>query len=126
MEPEAPRIPENEDEAEPMLPEQFETAMEQTQIRSPEMIAACRAVLVEKKKASEVARSMGIDTSHVGRAVNTVREKWAEICLEQGWEYLPIALPRSSMKLVLEMQHEHLKQYRSQEGKGSGTRRKKK
>lgn len=115
---------ENEDEAEPMLAEQFDIAMERTQIRTPELIAACRSVLVESKKASEVAQARGIDAAHIRRAVTTIREKWQEICTEQGWEYLPVALPRHAMKLVLEMQREHLEQYR--DGKKSGSRKKKK
>jgi DNA-binding phage protein len=114
---------ENEDEAEPMLAEQFDIAMERTQIRTPELIAACRSVLVESKKASEVAQARGIDAAHIRRAVTTIREKWQEICTEQGWEYLPVALPRHAMKLVLEMQREHLEQYR--EGKSGGRKKKK-
>jgi hypothetical protein len=45
--------------------------------------------------------------------------------MEQGWEYLPSALPRSSMQLVLEMQRENIEQYRVQKGK-TRTRKKKK
>ena len=108
-----------------MLPEQFQIAMDRTQIRTPELIAACRSVLVENKKASEVAHARGLDAAHVRRAATTVREKWQEICTEQGWEYLPVALPRSSMKLVLEMQREQLEQYRAQEGKSGGRKKKK-
>ena len=76
---------ENEDEADPMLPEQFQIAMDRTQIRTPELIAACRSVLVENKKASEVAHARGLDAAHVRRAATTVREKWQEICTEQGF-----------------------------------------
>jgi hypothetical protein len=57
--------------------------------------------------------------------MNTIRDKWQEICTEQGWESLPIALPRSAMKLVFEMQREQLEQYRSQEGKRGGRKKKK-
>jgi hypothetical protein len=114
---------ENEDEADPMLPEQFQIAMDRTQIRTPELISACRLVLVENKKASEIAQARGLDAAHVRRAVVTVREKWQEICAEQGWEYLPVALPRSAMKLVLEMQREQLDKYRAQEAKGSGRKK---
>jgi hypothetical protein len=120
-----PRTPwtENEDQADPMLPEQFQIAMDRTQIRTPELIAACRSVLVENKKASEVAQALRLDAAHVRRAVITVRDKWQEICKEQGWEYLPVALPRSAMKLVLEMQREQLEKYRAEEGKGSGRKK---
>ncbi len=45
------------------------------------------------------------DCAHVRHAVITIMEKEQDICTEQGWEYLPIALPHSVMKLVLELQH---------------------
>jgi hypothetical protein len=115
---------EYEDNAEPMLLEQFQIAIERTQIRSEELIAACKAVLVESKKASEVAQELGLDSAHVRRAVITIREKWQEICVERGWQYLPIALPHSSMQLVLKMQQEHLDAYRAGT-KGEPRRRRK-
>jgi hypothetical protein len=122
MESEAPRT-ENEDDAEPMLLEQFNVAVDRTQIRTPELIAACKAVLVENKKASEIAQARNLDGAHVRRAVITIREKWQEICTEQGWEYLPIALPHSVMKLVLEMQHAQLEKYRA-DSKSDGRKKK--
>ena len=104
---------EYEDDAEPMLPEQFQIAIERTQIRSEELISACKAVLIESRKASEVAEELRLDSAHIRRAVITIREKWQEICGEQAWEYLPIALPHSSMQLVLKMQHEQFERYRA-------------
>ena len=45
-----------QDEApDPMLQEQFQLALDATQIRTPELIEACRSVLVDGKLATEVA-----------------------------------------------------------------------
>jgi len=63
------------------------------------------------------------DCAHVRHAVITIREKWRDICTEQGWEYLPIALPHSVMKLVLELQHAQLEKYRA-DSKGEGRKKK--
>jgi hypothetical protein len=98
-----------------MLPEQFQIALERTRTRNPKLITAARVVLVDGAMSSEVAERMGIDAAHVRRAVHGIREKWQTICSEQGWECLPIALPRSSMKLVLEMQREQLDRFRAKE-----------
>jgi predicted DNA-binding protein (UPF0251 family) len=103
----------DEDDAEPMLPEQFQIAVERTQIRSEELIAACKAVLVDSKTQQDVAQQLNVDRGHISRAVNKIREKWQEICKDQRWEYLPIALPHSTMQLVLKMQHEELEKYRA-------------
>ena len=102
----------DEDDAEPMLLEQFQIAVERTNIRSEELIAACKAVLVDSKKQQDVAQEFNVSGAHVSRATTKIREMWQEICEEQGWEYLPIALPHSSMQLVLKMQHEQLEKYR--------------
>lgn len=101
-----------EDEApEPMLQEQFELALSNTHIRVPQLIAACRFVLVEGMSAKEAiarvaqattdAPSAGyVDQGTLSRAVNTVREKWYQILAEEGWEEAPFAFPPQIMTVL--------------------------
>ena len=50
----------DEAEPDPMLPEQFEVAVNATQIRTRELIQACRAVLVDGASAPEIAKALNI------------------------------------------------------------------
>ncbi len=114
-----------QDEApDPMLQEQFQLALDATQIRTPELIEACRSHLVDGKLATEVAQQHDIDVSSVYRAVTTIREKWDQICTEEEWEYRPLAFPRSIMKVLLEFQREQLSQYRDQKDNRGGRKNK--
>ncbi len=93
-----------ETEPDPMLPEQFEFALAATQIRTPELIAACRAVLVDKAPGKEVAKRYGIEPSSIYRATGIINEKWQEACATQGWDYISVAVPQSLTPLVLGFQ----------------------
>src|SRR5688500_13589158 len=94
----------HENEIEPMLKEQFDTAVEATQIRNPRLIEACRAVLVDGRVATDVVATYGLQSPNVYRAIATIKEKWDQICAKEGWDYCPVALPRNYMKLILELQ----------------------
>ena len=115
-----------EDEAEPMLAVQFQIAVKKTVIQNPRTVEAAKLVLVEKRRVSEVAKESGLDDAYLRRSVKKIQEKFQEICDAEGWEYLPIALPRASMKLVLEMQDEKLREYDAQVKTGVKRRKKKK
>jgi DNA-directed RNA polymerase specialized sigma24 family protein len=108
----------DEDTPDPMLQEQFQIAMDATQIRTPELIEACRAVLVDQLPAAEVAQKHGIDPSSVYRAIATVKAKWEEICAKEEWEYVPLAFPKSIMRVMLEFERDLLARYSEQRGKG--------
>ncbi len=107
-----------------MLQEQFQLALDATQIRTPELIEACRSVLVDGRLVTEVARKHKIEQSSVSRAVTTVRERWDQICTQEDWEYVPLAFPRSLMKVLLEFQREHLSKYSEKKGKRGGRKNK--
>jgi len=108
----------------PMLPEQFQLAIDATQIRKPELIEACKDVLVAGLQATEAAQRRNIDdVTTVYRAIATVKEKWDQICTAEEWEFVPLAFPRDIMKALKEFQREQLKRYSELKAKG---RRKKK
>jgi hypothetical protein len=110
-----------EDETpDPMLQEQFQLALDATQIRTPELIEACRSVMVDGQVATEVAQQRQMEPSNIYRAISTIKEKWDQICTEEDWEYVPLAFPRSIMKVMLEFQREQLSQYRDQKDKRGG------
>jgi len=95
-----------------MLKEQFEIAANQTRIRTPNLIEAARAVLVDKESAAEVAARLGIaEVSHIYKATQSIQRKWSEICSSQNWSYRPIALPERMMRIVLEIQAQELEDY---------------
>jgi hypothetical protein len=108
----------------PMLQEQFQLALDATQIRTPELIEACRAVLVDGKLATEVAQQREIEVSNIYRAVTNIKEKWDQICTQEDWEYLPLAFPRSIMKVLLEFQQLQLNKYSDQKDKRGGRKNK--
>lgn len=108
-----PKCPKNLENLDPMLSEQFQIAVSATKIRRPELIEACKAVLVDGQVATDVAAKYSIDPAHVYRALTTIKERWDEICAEQGWDYVPLAFPRKLMKVMLEFQREQLEAYRS-------------
>ena len=108
----------------PMLAEQFQIAVDATQIRKPELIEACKDVLVEGLQATEAAQRRNIDdVTSVYRAIATVREKWEQICTAEEWEFVPLAFPKEIMKALKEFQREQLKRYSDFKGR---KRRKKK
>jgi hypothetical protein len=104
-------------EPDPMLPEQFEMALAETQIRTPKLIAVCRAVLVDGVAAPEIAQQHDVDVSRVYRATSTIRDKWKQICTEREWEYLPLAFPKSIMRVMLEFERELLRNDADRKGK---------
>jgi hypothetical protein len=109
----------------PMLPEQFQIAINATKIRKPELIEALRDVLVEGLQVAEAAQRRNIDdVTSVYRAIPTVRERWDQICRDEEWEFVSLAFPREIMKALKEFQRDQLKRY--SELKGKGRRRKKK
>jgi len=114
----------DEAELDAMLPEQFEIALYATQIRTQKVIDACRAVLVDGMPTQESAEKYNVDQPSVSRATKVLREKWLQICADQEWDYLPLALPRSVMKMTLEFQREVLKRYSEQKSR-RGARKKK-
>jgi hypothetical protein len=107
-----------------MLPEQFEIALAATQIRSPELIEACRAVLVEDHTAPEIAKKHNVDVSSIYRATASIRQKWEQICVTQEWDYIPLAVPRSLTEVVLAFQRHLLKSYSDRKAKRGGRKRK--
>ena len=108
----------------PMLAEQFQIAVDATQIRKPELIEACKDVLVEGLQATEAAQRRNIDdVTSVYRAIATVREKWEQICTAEEWEFVPLAFPKEIMRALKEFQREQLKRYSDFKGR---KRRKKK
>lgn len=95
-----------------MLKEQFEIAAAETRIRTPNLLNAARAVLVDKALVSEVAEQYGLrDTSPIYRAVGTIERKWEQICERRGWSYLPLTLPKRLMRAMLEIQAGELADY---------------
>jgi hypothetical protein len=106
----------------PMLAEQFKVALKSTQVRTPELIAACRDVMVEGLSATDAARQRNVDMPSISRAMKSIKETWDQICTEQGWEFKPFAFPPGIMKVMLEFQREQLDQYSAHKSK----RRKKK
>lgn len=108
----------DEAEPDPMLPEQFELAVNATQIRTPELIEACRAVLVDGAVAKEVAEKLEIeDVSNVYRALSTIKARWADICTEERWAYVPLAVPEDVIDTVMAFQRRLLKKYGEEQGK---------
>jgi len=102
---------------EPMLPEQFEIALAATQIRTPELIEACRAVLVKNETALKIAHDSDIAVSNIYRATATIKRKWEQICASEEWDYIPLAVPRSVTTAILVMQREVLKSYSEKKAK---------
>lgn len=114
----------DENTTDPMLQEQFQIALDATRIRTPELIEACRAVLVEDLPAADVAAKNEIQPSRVYRAIATVKAKWDEICANEEWECHPLAFPQPIMKVVLEFQRDLLARYSEKRGKRRRAKRK--
>lgn len=103
----------------PMLQEQFQLALDATQIRSRELIEACRSVLVNEKLATEVVQQHKIDVSSVSRGNHHHREVGPDL-YPRGLGVYTACFPRSIMKVLLEFQREQLSQYRDQQDKRGG------
>ena len=119
-----PRSGKPETEPDPMLPEQFELALAATQIRTPKLIEACRAVLVDDAAAPDIAGKLNIDVSSIYRATASIRQKWDEICTLEQWDYIPLAIPASLTNVVLAFQRELLKSVGEKKQKPSKRKRK--
>lgn len=113
-----------EDAPDSMLQEQFQIAMDATKIRTPELIEACRAVLVDGLPTADVAAKNKIEPSSVYRAIATVKAKWEEICAKEEWTYAPLAFPESMMKVMLEFERDLLARYSAKRGKRVRTKQK--
>lgn len=107
-----------EPDLDPMLPEQFEIALAATKIRIPELRDACRDVLVSELSPSEAAARRKIeDVTSISRAITTIKDRWRQICAEEEWEVLSFAFPKKLTKLILELQHDQLEQYKARKQK---------
>jgi hypothetical protein len=71
-----------------------------------------------------MAQQRKMEVSNIYRAIATIKDKWDQICAEEDWEYLPLAFPRSIMKVLLEFQREQLGQYGDQKDKRGGRKNK--
>ena len=92
--------------------------MNATQIRTPELIAACRAVLVDDAAVKEAAERFKIDdVSNVYRALGIIKAKWEEICATEKWTYVPFALPEDVVDMAMAYQRNLLKKYSEKKGK---------
>lgn len=101
-----------------MLKEQFDVAVAGTRIRKPQLIEAACAVIVNGEGAPEVAMRLGLpDTSQIYKTVASIQRKWAEICAQNNWIYLPLALPERMMRIILEIQAQELADYQAGQGK---------
>jgi hypothetical protein len=110
----------DEAEPDPMLPEQFEIAVNATQIRTPELIAACKAVLVEGAVAKEIAEKLKIDdVSNVYRALKRIKRKWEKICAKEEWTCVSLALPGDVIDMAMAYERNLLKKYSEKKGKRS-------
>jgi hypothetical protein len=107
----------DEAEPDPMLPEQFEVALKATQIRKPELIEACKAVLVDGASGPEIAKKLNIDHSNVYRATSSIKKKWEEICAREGWTYVRLAVPEDLIDAVMAFERKLLKKYSEKKGK---------
>jgi hypothetical protein len=107
----------DEAEQDPMLPEQFEIAVNATQIRTPELIEACKAVLVHSVPGPEIAAKLGVESSNVYRAVSSIKRAWEKICATEKWEYYPFAVPEDLIPMVMAFQRKLLKDYSENKGK---------
>ena len=103
-----------------MLKEQFDVAVAQTRIRKPQLIDAACAVIVNGEGAPEVALRLGLpDTSQIYKTVASIQRKWTEICAQNNWTYLPVALPERMMRIILEIQTQELDDFKARQGKGT-------
>ena len=100
-----------------MLLEQFEIALSATQIRTPELIEACRAVLVRNDAGPEIAHKYNVELSNIYRATASIKRRWEQICTNEEWDYIPLVVPRAVTSAVLAIQHELLKRYSEKKGR---------
>lgn len=101
-----------------MLKEQFDIAAAETRIRSPQLIEAARAVLVDKERVPAVAKRLGISEGPaIHRAIASIEKKWLEICDRRGWSLVSIALPKRIMEAMLMVQAGEIEDYRKGQDK---------
>lgn len=103
-----------------MLKEQFDTAVAETRIRTPELVEGARALLVDKENVSTIAERLGIsDGTKINRAAQSIEKKWEEICQRQGWSFVALALPKHLMDAMLTVQAVEIEEYRKAREKKS-------
>lgn len=116
-----------DDDITPMLPEQFETAVNSTKIQSADLINAARMVLCPvggvKISVAEASAVHGVQEHYLRRAIKSIEKSWAKICTERGWEVNTAALSPELWLVLKTIQLQALKE--SADLPGRGRRRKK-
>lgn len=95
-------------EVDPMTPEHFDIAAAEIHFKRADMKAACRAVLVDRQRPTEVAEAMDIPQPQISRAVTRVQAKWQEICERENLVYRTVALSPEAMAVVAELEGKYI------------------
>ena len=90
-----------EDPMAPMALDHFTIAVLNMRLSDENLINACREVLVDEVKNNEVEEKYGVRQNHLSATCKNIIRKWEEICLKEGLECRPVALPPQVMKMVL-------------------------
>lgn len=94
----------DETDIEPMTPEHFDIAVAEINFKRPEILNACRAVLIDGKRPTEAAEEFDIPQPQISRAVTRIQEKWQQLCERESLVSRVFVLSPQAIAVVAELE----------------------
>lgn len=93
---------------EPMTPEHFDIAASEIHFKRAGLLDACRAVLVDGKRTTEVVDEFDIPQPQVSRAIARIQEKWQQLCDRENLVTRVVVLSPQAMAVVTELENQFI------------------
>lgn len=98
----------DEPEFEPMTPEHFDIAVAEIRFKRADLLEASRAVLVDAKRATEIADEFDIPQPQISRAIARIQEKWQQLCERENLISRVVVLSPQAMAVVTELENQFI------------------
>jgi hypothetical protein len=91
-----------------MTPEHFDIAVAKINFKRPRMLEACRAVLVDGNRPTQIADQFAIPQPQISRAISRIQQEWSELCERENLVFRTVALSPQAMAVVAELEQQFI------------------
>lgn len=98
----------HDSDIEPMTPEHFDIAAAEIHFKRAGLLDACRAVLVDGKRTTEVVDEFDIPQPQISRAIARIQEKWQQLCDRENLVTRVVVLSPQAMAVVTELENQFI------------------